>query len=46
MEKRLKTRCHEILLSLSIQCLNTYDNFHYTECGMSKLLQESCKYNS
>ena len=20
-------------------------NFHYTECGMAKLLQESCKWN-
>ena len=21
-------------------------NFHYTECGMGKLLQESCKWNT
>ena len=46
MEKCLKTRSHEILLSFSNQCLKTDDNFQYTECGMAKLLQESCKYNS
>ena len=39
--KRLKTRRHEILLSFSNRSLKTDDNFHFTECGRAKLLQES-----
>ena len=31
---------------LAINAEITDDNFHYTECGMAKLLQESCKSNS
>ena len=31
---------------LAINAKITDDHFHYKECGMTKLLQESCKYNS
>ena len=44
--KSLKTCSDEILLSLAINAKITDGNFHYTECGMAKLLQESCKYIS
>ena len=30
----------------AINALKTDDSFHYTECGMAELLQESYKYNS
>ena len=35
--------------SYSLLAINAYisdANFHYTKCGMAKLLQESCKQNS
>ena len=35
-------RSYSVLIYVQI----TDDNFHYTECDMAKLLQESCKYNS
>ena len=35
--KDIKKCCHEILLSFINKC----QNFHYTECGRTKLLQES-----
>ena len=41
--KRLK---HAVIRSYSLLAINAYingANFHYTECGMAKLLQESCK---
>ena len=32
-------------LDLANDAYKADTNFHYTECGMAKLLQESCKWN-
>ena len=39
--KHMKQCPHEILLSFIINVQRTDAYFHYTECGMTKLLQES-----
>ena len=49
MDGKIKRLKHAVMGSYSVLAINTYitdDNFHYTVCGMVKLLQVSCHLNS
>ena len=49
MDGKIKRLKHAVMGSYSVLAINTYitdDNFHYTVCGMVKLLQVSCQLNS
>ena len=45
--KCLKKTCNHMrsYLDLASNAYKAEANFHYTECGMAKLLQEYCKWN-